>query len=493
MNAGKGFETIIGLEIHIELGAKSKMFCRCNNRGEDAPPNTTVCEVCLGHPGTLPVPNARAIEYTAKLGLALDGTVNPRSRFERKSYFYPDLPKGYQITQYMEPLVTGGSLTLPSSGRSIRIERIHLEEDTAKTVKVGDRLQVDYNRSGTPLLELVTEPDLRTPAEAKEFASELQLLAKTLRISDAEMQKGHLRIDANVSLRRVGDTDLNPKVEVKNINSFKFLERALVFEVERQGALWEEGTEPVQETRGWDEASGTTLSQRTKEEAADYRYFPEPDLPPLVLDPALITQWLGELPETTHQRRARLTGLGFAAHHIEQFLGSPEALAYAEAALAEGESWARAKKMDWMKHEKPFAKELGNWIFNRYEPALAAFGDVKQRWEVPTAENTAEFLWFVLEGKLRGPNAVKLFNDMVRTGKGPHALFREGNYDASTSAADLKTVAQKVIADNPAVVEQYRSGKTSTLQFFVGKLMAETKGAADAAEVRSVLEELLRH
>lgn len=482
-------ETIIGLEIHIELSTRSKMFCRCSNRGEDAPPNTTVCEVCLGHPGTLPVPNEKAIEYAAKLGFALGATINPRSRFERKSYFYPDLPKGYQITQYREPLVSGGSLTLPSSGRSIRIERIHLEEDTAKTVKVGNTLHVDYNRSGTPLVELVTEPDIRTPAEAREFAQELQLLAKTLKTSDAEMQKGHLRVDANVSLRRRGDRKLNPKVEIKNINSFKFLERALQYEITRQTEFWHEGKVPPQETRGFDEASGTTLSQRVKEESADYRYFPEPDLPPLVLKPETLERWKAELPETTHQRRARLTGMGFSEQHIEQLLADGAALKYVEAVLAEGEAWARAQKKPW--DERVFAKELGNWLFNRYPVALTAAKAEARQWKVPTSENFAEFLWLVLGGEVTGPAAVKLLTEMVVTGKGPHALFKGGGYGA-VNAGDLKAISEKVIADNPEVAEQYRAGKTSTIQYFVGKVMAATRGQADANEARKALEELLQ-
>lgn len=493
MNATRKLEPVIGLEIHIELGTKSKMFCRCSNRGENEPPNTTVCPVCLGHPGTLPVPNARAIADTAKLGLSLGATVNLRSRFERKSYFYPDLPKGYQITQYREPLVTGGSLTLPSSGRSIRIERIHLEEDTAKTVKVGGVLQVDYNRSGTPLVELVSEPDIKTPAEAKEFASELQLLAKTLKISDAEMQKGHLRIDANVSLRPMGDPKLYPKVEVKNINSFRFLERALQHEIERQTGLWEEGTVPVQETRGFDEASGTTRSQRFKEESADYRYFPEPDLPLLMLDAAEVARWRSELPETTHERRARFTGLGFTAQHIELLLGDSKALRYAEAVLAEGESWARAKAKDWSKVERSFAKELGNWLFNKYENALKMVGDPENRWQVPVPENFAEFVWVILEGKIKGPALANLFSDMVQYGNGPHKLFRKNKerYWQVTTGSDLKNISQKVLDANPLVVAQYRAGKTTTLMFFVGKVMAETKGSADAGEAKRVLEELL--
>jgi aspartyl-tRNA(Asn)/glutamyl-tRNA(Gln) amidotransferase subunit B len=465
------------------------MFCRCSNKGEDAPANTTVCEVCLGHPGTLPVPNEKAIEYTAKLGLALGATINPRSRFERKSYFYPDLPKGYQITQYREPLVSGGSVTLPSSGRTIRIERVHLEEDTAKTVKVGQALHVDYNRSGTPLVELVTEPDIRTPAEAREFAQELQLLAKTLKISDAEMQKGHLRVDANVSLRRRGDRSLNPKVEIKNINSFKFMERALQYEIKRQTELWREGKVPPQETRGFDEASGTTRTQRVKEESADYRYFPEPDLPTLVLKPETLERWKTELPETTHQRRARLTGMGFSEQNIEMLLADPRALEYVEEALAEGETWARAQKKPW--DERAFAKELGNWVFNRYPAALAAAQAEAKQWKVPTSENFAEFLWLVLGGKVKGPAAVKLLTEMVTTGNGPHALFKGGGYGA-VNAGDLKAIAEKVIADNPKIVEQYRDGKTTTIQSFIGKVMAATRGQADANEARKVLEELLR-
>ncbi|MBI5467056.1 MAG: Asp-tRNA(Asn)/Glu-tRNA(Gln) amidotransferase subunit GatB, partial [Candidatus Kerfeldbacteria bacterium] len=277
------YEAVIGLEVHVQLKTKSKMFCRCDNR-DDQTPNSAICPICTGQPGALPLPNQQAIDWAVMASLALGCSINQESKFDRKSYFYPDLPKGYQISQYDKPFGYAGQVKVRvgTDAKLFRIHRLHLEEDAGKLIHGDGTTLVDLNRAGTPLMEIVSEPDFRTPAEAKAYMQELRLIMRYLGISDADMEKGHLRCDANISLRPTGDDRLYPKTEIKNLNSFRAVERALQFEIERQRALWEDGQAPqTQATRGWDDASQKTVEQRTKEEAADYRYFPEPDLPPV--------------------------------------------------------------------------------------------------------------------------------------------------------------------------------------------------------------------
>ena len=306
-------ETVIGLEIHIQLKTKSKMFCSCNNAGEDLAPNTTVCPVCTGQPGVLPVPNREAIEWAVKTSLALNSKINPLSKFDRKHYFYPDLPKGYQISQYDLPIAEGGWVEIDTIDandqpitRKINLVRLHAEEDAAKNIHGDDgSTYVDYNRGGTPLVEIVTQPDLKTPAEAKTFLQELQQIARYLDISHAEMEKGHLRCDVNISLRPKGENKFYAKTEIKNLNSFRMVERALEYEIQRQTKLWAEGNPPTKlATRGWDDATQTTIEQRVKEEAADYRYFPEPDIPPFKLE-AVAEKMRALVPEMPATRRRR--------------------------------------------------------------------------------------------------------------------------------------------------------------------------------------------
>jgi aspartyl-tRNA(Asn)/glutamyl-tRNA(Gln) amidotransferase subunit B len=303
------YEAVIGLEVHVELSTQSKMFCGCRNQF-GAEPNTLVCPVCLGMPGTLPVINRVAVEYLCKTGLALDCTIATHSKFDRKNYFYPDMPKNYQISQYDMPLTTGGAVDLPS-GKTVRLNRIHLEEDTGKNIHAGasmaasDHTLIDYNRAGVPLMEIVTEPDIASPEEAEEYLVQLKAVLSYLGVSDVKMHEGSLRCDANVSIRPVGDTALGTKAEVKNMNSFRSVVRALRYEIERQEAALRNGERIVQETRNWDEARGITYSTRSKEQAHDYRYFPDPDLVPLTIEQTTIGQWRGEMPELPLAKRAR--------------------------------------------------------------------------------------------------------------------------------------------------------------------------------------------
>ena len=301
-------ETVIGLEIHIQMKTKSKMFCSCSNDSDDTKANTHVCPICLGHPGTLPVANKQAIKLGTMMALALDCNISKKSIWARKNYFYPDLSKGYQISQFEEPLAENGHLTVQVKDKKYRIgiNRLHLEEDAAKNFHSKDKTLVDYNRGGTPLAEIVTEPDFRSPEETRAFLTELRLMARYLGVSDADMEKGHLRCDANISLRPAGENKLYPKTEVKNLNSFKSVEKALSFEVKRQSAEWKKGT-PIdfQSTRGWDEHKLKTVEQRDKEESADYRYFPEPDLPPIIYTEKEVKKIQADLPELPQQKRER--------------------------------------------------------------------------------------------------------------------------------------------------------------------------------------------
>ncbi len=469
MNGANGWEPVIGLEIHVQLKTRTKMFCRCENVwGEE--PNTRTCPVCLAHPGVLPVPNRRAIEWTIKLGLALGCEIAPRAVFARKNYFYPDLPKGYQISQYEQPLCVTGRFVVPRAegDHEIGIVRAHLEEDAAKTIHVGgaagrihgaETSLVDFNRGGTPLVEIVSEPDIRSAEEAKAF---LQLLRQTvveLGISDAEMEKGSLRCDANVSVRRAGETGYRTKTELKNMNSFTFVARGIEAEVERQIALYEAGEEVVQQTLHFDPQSGRLSPLRTKEEAEDYRYFAEPDLVPLEPPPALVESLRAELPELPGARIRRLEAeIGFE--------------------LAEGlVTSGRDRLYERVEGER---RAVANVIMNQ----LAGAG------VDPDAVNASE-LARLIEGRDRIPRSA--FDEAI--GKVAEPGFSADPYlaqEAVTDAAALEPVIAELLAANPGQVEAYRGGKEGLLGFFVGQVMKATGGKADPKVVSELLRERLR-
>lgn len=482
------YEAIIGLEIHVQLATASKMFCRCDNRGEDQPPNTTVCPVCLGHPGTLPVVNRDAIRLGAKAALALHATVNPLSRFDRKSYFYPDLPKGYQISQYDQPLATNGYLTL-ANGRRIHLERVHLEEDAAKLIHDAHGTAVDFNRAGTPLLEIVSTPDLRSPTEAKTYAEAIQRLMRWIGVSLADMEKGHLRVDANISLRPIPElpiegestAPLYPKTEIKNINSFRALERALGYEIVRQTELWNRGEPPSrQSTRGWDVAKGETVLQREKEEAADYRYFPEPDLPPLSFSEAEIGAIRAELPEPPEAMWLRFQEqYGFAASDALHLMEDRAVASFAEHTVSELRAWIVAKKpkdrgVTWHTHKADSAKLIANWLLNRLLP----FGQGGVPSTV-TAENFAEFLTLVFDGAMNAPTAQHVLEVMVATKKDPSDILRDEGLEQVSDENTIDSIVDEVLAAHPEEVARFKAGKTPLLQFFVGKVMAKAQGKAN--------------
>ncbi len=508
------FEPVIGLEIHVQLKTKTKMFCRCSNRGEYEPPNTTVCPICLGHPGTLPVVNAKAVEFGVLAGLALGGSITEHSKFDRKNYFYPDLPKGYQISQFDLPVVRGGRLTVsvPVEGGKrrdveVRIHRIHLEEDAAKLVHSDDGKSsfVDFNRGGTPLVELVTEPDMRSPAEAKAFLQELRLIMRYLGVSDADMEKGHLRCDANISLREVPEdpeneewaTRLNPKTEIKNVNSFRSVERALEYEIKRQTKLWLDGKPPmIQATRGWDDARGLTVEQRTKEEASDYRYFPEPDLPPLALHD-LTESMQGKVPELPEARRRRFIGeYGFPEADARTFCDDKELADYAEDVMSELQEWVASSAegdgaAHWAKCREQLARLCSGWLLTKLLGVMADRKiDIKTLKVTP--EDFAELLTLLHKKEVTGPNALIILEEMVGSGADPSVIMKEKNLGAVGDAAELEMIAKEVLVANPKVVQDWKGGKTNAVQYLVGQMMKATRGKAQPETARGLIEKELK-
>ncbi|MBI3290747.1 Asp-tRNA(Asn)/Glu-tRNA(Gln) amidotransferase subunit GatB [Candidatus Falkowbacteria bacterium] len=505
---------IIGLEIHVQLKTKSKMFCACDNTGENQPANTTVCPICMGHPGVLPVMNKKAVEWSVMSALAINCQIPKISKFDRKSYFYPDLPKAYQISQYDQPLGVKGYLIIdtPEGKRRIGITRLHLEEDAAKNFhsQGGQSTLVDYNRSGTPLMEIVTEPDLRTPAEAKTFMQELRLIMRHLGVSDADMEKGHLRCDANISLtdqnpENIDLKNLKPKTEVKNINSFRAVEKALEYEIKRQTKLWAEGKIPaVQSTRGWNEDKGITENQRTKEEASDYRYFPEPDLPPLnftpgaenAIDVEKLKTGLIELPQAKRQRFIEEYALSAENAKI---ITSDRGLAdFFEQAMSELRAWLISLGEDeggeeeiWEKGKAKLSKLTSNWLINKLQ-RLAG----KESGQTPisrriTPENFAEFITIVYQNKVNSTIAQKLLEKMYQTSKDPSVIMDEDDLTAGQDENYLEIIIDKIIAANQPQVKQYKEGKTTVIQFFIGAVMRQTKGSADPNLTKALLEKKL--
>ncbi len=489
---------VIGLEIHIQLKTRRKMFCDSPNVLGDALPNTAICPVCTGAPGTLPVANQQAIDFTVMAGLALNCDIPAESKFDRKSYFYPDLPKGYQISQYDQPIAVDGNLVVGEG--LIRIERIHLEEDAAKLIHpAGSSASlVDFNRAGTPLVEIVTRPDFTSPAQAKAFLQELQRIARYLGISDADMEKGQLRCDANVSLKPTDNDTLYPKTEIKNMNSFASVERALTHEIERQGELWEAGSPPaVQSTRGWDDARGKTIEQRIKEEAHDYRYFPEPDLPPLRFTPEHIALIKAKMPELPAARRDRFqTMYGFSVADAEVLVSDKRLGEYAEQVVSELKAWLIAEdpaggKHHWEHRKAELVKLTGGWLVNKL---LGLLNEAKQGIvdTTITPENFAEFIKLLYQGRINQPAAREVLKEMFATGNDPSVIVEEKNLGLIADEGTLSDMIDEVLAVNESSVSAYRAGKKQALQFLVGQVMAKTRGRADPKILNTLLLHKLR-
>ncbi|GBD33998.1 Aspartyl/glutamyl-tRNA(Asn/Gln) amidotransferase subunit B [bacterium HR34] len=488
------YKPTIGLEIHVELNTKSKMFCSCKNEPDCQEPNLNICPICTGQPGTLPVPNLEAIKKVIKVGLALNCEIAKKSQLHRKNYFYPDLPKGYQISQYDLPLCSNGFLEL-RNGKKIRIRRIHIEEDAGKLLRSqdGQYTLIDYNRAGVPLMELVTEPDIGSSEEAKEFAKQLYLILKYLDVSDADMEKGHMRLEANVSLSKNGE--LGTKVEVKNINSFKFLKDAIDYEIERQKSLLEAGEKIVQETRGWNENKKQTVPQRTKEEAHDYRYFPEPDIPPFEFSDDFIKevkQEIGELPLNKFKRFKKEYGL--KDEDIEVLVGNVDLGNFFEQCSSEIFNWAKEKELQNNippDKQKQLFQLCCNYILSDLQGFLREKGisikDTKLR-----AEDFAELILLIEKGKISSKLAKSILLEMIQTGTDPHHIIEEKGLEQISDENKLKEVISKVISANSKAVEDYKAGKQNAFQFLIGQIMKETKGKADPQKIRELLEKELR-
>lgn len=476
----------IGLEIHVELKTKTKMFCDCPNDPDEKHPNVNICPVCLGYPGTLPVANKLAIEYVLKTGLAL-GCENPKiSKFDRKNYFYPDLPKGYQISQYDMPLCQDGRIDIGEN--VVRIRRIHLEEDTGRLLHASDGKSslIDFNRAGVPLMELVTEPDMHSAKEVKDFAQELQLIFRYIGISDANMEKGQMRCEANISVAPQSQ-ELGTKVEIKNLNSFKAVERGVEYEIIRQTKLLEDGKAVVQETRGWDENEQKTFSQRLKESAHDYRYFPEPDLPPLNLadkkhfDLEKIKASLPELPQQKRERFAREFGLD--GNSIEFFVQNEDFSDYLEKTISEIEVEISEKS--------GAIKSASNYLISDVAGILKEkMLPVKELLMKP--EDFAELICLILKGEISSKIAKQVLLEMISTGEDPSHIVDRLGVKQMSNDEDLTKFIEEAIKENPQPVEDFKKGKEAALQFLIGQVMAKTKGRANPAKLKGLLVDKIK-
>jgi aspartyl-tRNA(Asn)/glutamyl-tRNA(Gln) amidotransferase subunit B len=475
------YEAVIGIEVHCQLKTASKMFCGCSTDYDGAAPNTHVCPVCLGLPGALPTINRRAVEHVLATGVAIGATTPDATRWDRKNYFYPDLPKGYQISQYDLPLASAGRLAVETSEGpvTIGITRAHLEEDTAKLIHAtaddGRKVSlVDFNRSGAPLMEIVTDPDVRSAEQARRYAEELQLLLRAIGASDADMERGQLRVEANVSLRPRGTEPFGTRVEVKNMNSFRSVERAIAFEIERQAAAIDAGETLTQDTRGWDENKGSTYVMRSKEDSHDYRYFPEPDLPPLRVDAAWLDEIRTALPELPAARRARYTTeFGLPAYDAAVLVAEPRATDLFEGARRAGES------LD--------PKTIANWVTGAFFGLLKTDPEAAAR--VDPAQ-LADLVGRVVAGELSGTNAKEVFAAHAESGESVGSIVDARGFRQISDTGALTTIVDEVIAANPGAVADYRAGKP-VIGFFVGQVMKATRGQANAAVVQSAVRERL--
>lgn len=470
------YEAVIGLEIHAQLLTESKIFCGCPTTF-GAAPNTQVCPVCLGMPGVLPVLNKKAVIYTIKTGLALNCKISPYSRFARKNYFYPDLPKGYQISQYELPLCKDGYLDIEVDGnlRRIGIIRIHLEEDAGKNIHDGDCSLVDLNRAGVPLMEIVTRPDIRSPREAAQFMRRLRQILRYLGVCDGNMEQGSLRCDANVSVRPAGSSEFGVKTEIKNINSFRFVEKAIEYEIERQIRVLEEGGRIIQETRLWDSRTETTQSMRSKEEAHDYRYFPEPDLVPVEIPLEFIDEIKKSLPELPQQKEERF---------IKDYGLPPYDAMFVAQELSMAEWFERAVSLGGS------PKAVANWIMGELSRLLNEEG--KGFDECPVKpESLVRLLKLIEEGTVSQKIAKTVFEEVYKTGKSPDEIVKEKGLIQITDETFIEKVIEEVLKNSPREVERYKKGEEKLIGFFVGQVMKLTKGKASPQLVNDLLRRKL--
>lgn len=499
------YDIIIGLEIHAELKTKSKMFCTCDNDKENRAPNTTVCPICLGHPGTLPVPNKQAIDWTLLIGLALNCKINQESKFDRKNYFYPDLPKGYQISQFDEPFCLAGKLDIGK--KVIDITRIHLEEDTGKSFhpKGREETLIDFNRAGTPLVELVTEPVIKNAEEAKRFCQSYQRVLRFLSVSNADMEKGEMRCEANVSLQKpgswkyedgqilpTGKKRLSAKVEVKNINSFRSVEKAINYEIARQTEALNSRQEIIPETRGWDENKNETVAQRIKENAADYRYFPEPDIPRIIIDKDWLNSLKSQLVELPAAKAKRFREQYWIKYDQAEIIANDKALAeFFENVVSEMGAWIEATGDDFERQDKNAAQMVANWTISELLKNLNK--DKKNASQLKmTAENFAELLTLIWQNKINSSAGQRILEIMYWEGGDPTDIMDKLGLAQIDDEAELEQAIKKVIKENPKQAAEYMAGKLPLIQFLIGKTMAETKGKANPEKIKEILKKMVK-
>lgn len=477
------YEAVIGLEVHTELQTTTKIFCGCKT-SFGAEPNTNVCPVCLGLPGVLPVLNKRVLEFAVRAGLALNCEISRFSKFDRKNYYYPDLPKNFQTSQFDLPICERGHLDIEVNGekKQIRITRAHMEEDAGKLVHHGtsitdsDYSLVDYNRTGTPLLEIVTEPDMRSAKEAVAYLEKMRAILQYIGISDCRMEEGSLRCDANVSVRPVGQKELGTKTEIKNINSFKGVEKAIEYEALRQAEILEDGGKIIQETRTWDEKEGVTKSMRTKEEANDYRYFPEPDLAPFTVSEEYIEDIRKTLPELPDERRERyIANFGLSSTDAQYMTNDKDTSEYFEKVVAAGAD----------------PKASVNWIMGEFASQLSNAGIEIAKAPV-TPENLAKLLALIAKGTISGKIAKKVFAEMWKDGADPEEIVKAQGLVQISDTGALKELVVKVIANNPKAVEDFKAGKKKAVGALVGQIMKETKGKANPKVINELLNDELK-
>ncbi len=474
------YEPVIGLEIHAELQTNSKMFCSCSADYSNAPePNTFICPVCTGLPGAMPVLNKKAIEQAILVGLSLNCSINEFNTFARKNYFYPDLPKGYQISQYDLPIASKGYLDILDEAESpvrVIVRRVHLEEDTAKLSHEKNYALVDFNRAGVPLLEIVSEPDMRSVEAALSYATKIRAILRYLGVNSGDMEKGVLRFEANVSVRPSGSSELRTRTEIKNLNSFRALTRASAYEIERQIKVYEAGNEVVQETLGWDEARGVTVSQRGKEDAHDYRYFPEPDLPPLQLDRAWIDSIKSGLPELPDAKTVRFISDFKLTPSEAQLLTSEQTLAnYFEGIVAKSKSPA---------------KTIHSWIAGEFMRYMNDSGLTLEEINLP-AEKFAQLIDMVTDKTISGNSGKIVLNEIIKNGGDPQEIVKAKNLAQVSDTGFIQEAIEKILSDNPKEVEQFLAGKETIIQWLMGQVARATKGKADPNVARELLVKAL--
>jgi len=510
------YEPTIGMEIHVELATKSKMFCGCKNgMGLEKEPNKNICPVCTGQPGATPVPNKQAIDFVVQAGLALGCQITEESKFDRKNYFYPDLPKGYQISQYDLPICRDGELKISvrkdgeargdnrakTYEKTVRIHRIHLEEDTAKSSHGhGGESLVDFNRSSVPLMELVTEADITSAKEAKKFSEELQLIFRYIGISPADMEKGQMRCEANISLHKEDEDILSgTKVELKNINSFRAIEKGIKYEIERQTEMLDNGEKIVQETRGWDENKGETFSQRTKENADDYRYFPDPDLQPFSLPKDYQQEMMNKLPELPKERRLRFQKeYDLLPENIETLVTNKDLGNYFEEVASELAEWLSVEKIEVEDKKKVYRLANSYLITNLAKMMSDADNDnFPPQADQPmagkiTAENFAELIKMIYAGEINSSAAQTILEEMFETGGDPSHIAEEKDLGQVSDTGELEVVVDKILADNQSAVDDFKAGKENALKFLMGQVMSATKGKANPPMVMEMLKEKMK-